>query len=87
MMETAMMAIEVTGTIDERQQLQLDTLLPVRGPKRVRVIVLYSTDDDLREPEWLQAAATSPAFHSLHDPVEDIYSITDGRPFHVVRRS
>jgi hypothetical protein len=81
MMETAMMAIEVTGAIDEQQQLQLDTLLPIRGPKRVRVIVLYPTGDELSEPEWLQAAATSLAFHSLHDPVEDIYSVTDGRPF------
>ena len=80
-METTMTAIEVTGTIDERQQLQLDTLLPIRGPKRVRVIVLYPTEDELSEPEWLQAAATSPAFHSLHDSVEDIYSITDGKPF------
>lgn len=80
-METAMAAIEVTGAIDEQQQLQLDRLLPIRGPKRVRVIVLYPTDDELSEPEWLHAAATSPAFHSLHDPVEDIYSVTDGKPF------
>jgi hypothetical protein len=81
MMETAMTAFEVTGIIDERQQLQLDTHLPIRGPKRVRVIILYSSDDELSESEWLQAAATSPAFHSLHDSAEDIYSVTDGKPF------
>jgi hypothetical protein len=80
-METAMAAVEITGTIDEQQQLQLDGLLPIRGPKRVRVIVLYPTGDELSEPEWLHAAAASPALQSLHDPVEDIYSVSDGQPY------
>ncbi len=76
-----MTAIEVTGQIDEHYQLQLDTRLPVRGPKRVRVIVLYPSDE-LNEAEWLYAASINPAFDFLHDPEEDIYSLNDGQPFH-----
>lgn len=80
-MENALTAIELSGTVDENQQLQLDTVLPIQGPKRVRVIVLYSADD-LNESEWLQAAAHNPAFSDLNDPIEDIYSLNDGQPFH-----
>jgi hypothetical protein len=75
-----MTAIELTGTVDERRQLQLDDLLPIPGPKRVRVIVLYSLVDEWSEMEWLQAAARNPAFDFLKDPEEDIYSLADGKP-------
>jgi len=78
-MENTMTAIELTGTVDEHHQLRLDTTLPISGPKRVRVIVLYPLDD---ENEWLRAAARNPAFDFLKEPAEDIYSITDGKPFH-----
>ena len=81
-METALSAVEVTGIIDEHRQLQLDELLPVAGPMRVRVIVLYPLTDESDEAEWLRAAARSPAFASLKEPQEDIYSVTDGQPFH-----
>lgn len=81
-METTMSAIETTGTIDEHQQLHLDSVLPISGPKRVRVIVLYPLGDEWDEMEWLQAAARNPAFAFLSDPEEDIYSLADGRPFH-----
>jgi hypothetical protein len=81
-MEVTMTAIETTGTIDEHHQLQLDSLLPIPGPRRVRIIVLYPRDDEWDETEWLQAAARNPAFAFLNDPEEDIYSLTDGKPFH-----
>jgi hypothetical protein len=80
-METTMTAIEMTGRIDEHHQLQLDGPLPMSGPMRVRVIVLYSVDDEWDETEWLQAAAHNPAFDFLNDPEEDIYSLADGEPF------
>ncbi len=38
-------------------------------------------EEDIDESEWLQAAAKNPAFDFLEDPAEDIYSITDGKPF------
>jgi hypothetical protein len=81
-METTMTAIEMTGTIDEHRQLQLDNPLPVSGPMRVRVIVLYPIEDEWDEEEWLRAAARNPAFEFLKDPEEDIYSLNDGEPFH-----
>ena len=81
-MEATMTAIEMTGTVDEHHQLQLDDALPIPGPRRVRVIVLYPLTDEWDETEWLQAAARSPAFAFLSDPEEDIYSLADGKPFH-----
>jgi len=80
-MENTMAAIEVTGTIDEYHQLHLDDPLPVSGPMRVRVIVMYPLVDDWDEAEWLRAAARNPAFAFLKDSVEDIYSVDDGKPF------
>ena len=80
-METTMTAVEMTGRIDENQQLQLDGPLPMSGPVRVKVIVLYPIEDEWNEGEWVRAAAHNPAFDSLNDPEEDIYSLADGEPF------
>jgi len=81
-MEATLTAIELTGTVNERRQLQLDDLLPITGPKWVRVIVLYSPADERNEDEWLYAAARNPAFAFLREAAEDIYSINDGKPYH-----
>jgi hypothetical protein len=81
-METPLTAVEVTGTIDEHHQLQLDEVLPVSGPRRVRVIVMYPVDERWDENEWLRAAARNPAFADLAAREEDIYSLSDGEPFH-----
>ncbi|VXD14505.1 hypothetical protein [Planktothrix paucivesiculata] len=32
--------------------------------------------------EWLHAVANNPAFDFLKNPEEDIYTITDGKPFY-----
>lgn len=80
-METKMRAIELTGTVDEQHQLVLDSAVPIAGPKRVRVIVLYPLEDEIDEDEWLYAAAHNPAFDFLKDPAEDIYTLQDGQPF------
>lgn len=80
-MEATLTAVEMTGTVNERRQLQLDDLLPISGPKRVRVIVLYSAAGDRDEAESLQAAASNPAFSVLRETAEDIYSVSDGKPF------
>lgn len=81
-METPLTAIELTGTIDEHHQLRLDEVLRVSGPQRVRVILLYPLSDAWDEQEWLQVAARNPAFADLAASEEDIYSLTDGKPFH-----
>ncbi|MDI6769771.1 MAG: hypothetical protein QMD04_08855 [Anaerolineales bacterium] len=81
-MDGTLTALELTGTIDEDRQLKLDAKLPIPGPMRVRVIVLYPPVDEWDEEEWLRAAAQKPAFDSLREPEEDIYTLADGRPFH-----
>lgn len=80
-MENPLTAIELTGTIDAQHQLRLDEALPVSGPRRVRVIVLYPLDSDWDETQWLRAAASNPVFADLGNPEEDIYSLADGKPF------
>ncbi len=81
-MESTMAAIEMTGVINKHRQLQLDAELPVTGPKRVRVIVLYPLSDEENETEWLRTAACNPAFDFLNDPEEDICLPEDGKAFH-----
>ena len=80
-MEERFTAIEVTGTVDENRRLVLDNPLAIPGPKRVRVIVMYTLSDEWDESEWLRAASQNPAFDWLRDPAEDIYSLDDGKPF------
>lgn len=81
-MEIPVRAIETTGTVDEHRQLHLDEPLPVVGPSRVRVIILFPEEADIDEREWLRAAARNPAFEFLRDPAEDVYTLADGKPFH-----
>jgi len=80
-MEATLTAIETTGTVDEHHRLRLDESLPVPGPMRVRVIVLYPLPAGSEEDEWLHAAARNPVFEDLEAPEEDIYSLEDGEPF------
>ena len=80
-MEIASRAIEMTGTVDAHYHLVLDDDLPIKGPRKVRVIILLPEEEDIDESEWLQAASGNPSFAFLEDPEEDIYSINDGKPF------
>lgn len=79
-MEVGLRALEVTGTIDEHQQLHLDQPLPVAGPNRARVIILIPEEMDFEEGDWLRAAARNPSFAFLAEPAEELYSLADGRP-------
>ena len=36
---------------------------------------------DMDEKEWLRAAGQNPAFDFLKDPLEDRYTLRDGKPF------
>jgi len=74
-------AIEALGEIDKDGELHLDEALPVQGPSRVRVIVLIQNSDAMEEQDWLRAASGSPAFEFLKDQEEDIYTVSDGKPF------
>ncbi len=77
-----MNAIETTGIVDAQHQLRLDAPLPIAGPSRVRVIILVPEAEDMSEQAWAKAAAANPAFDFLKDQAEDIYTHTDGKPFH-----
>ncbi|MBA9077711.1 MULTISPECIES: hypothetical protein [Rufibacter] len=76
-----MRAIEVTGKIDKKGNLLLDNPLLMRE-KNVKVIILLSDEDEQEEKLWLKAMAGNPAFDFLKDEQEDIYKLTDGKPFH-----
>ncbi len=75
-------AIEVTATIDANRQLVLNEPLPVVGPTKVRVIILLPEEADIDEKEWLRSASVNPAFDFLREKEEDIYTLSDGKPFH-----
>lgn len=81
-MELIEKVIETTATINAQQQLVLDEPLPFSGPARVRLIVFIPQKVDIDEKEWLQTASNNPAFDFLKAPEEDIYTLSDGRPFH-----
>ena len=82
-MDAPLTAIEMTGTIDEHHQLRLHGLIPVAGPKQVRIIILYPLiEEEISEHEWLTSAAHNPAFTFLADAAEDVYTVADGEPFH-----
>ncbi len=67
-MQAATQAIETIGTIDSPHHLVPDETLP--------------EDSDMSETEWLQAAAANPSLDFLKDPEEDIYTLSDGKPFY-----
>jgi hypothetical protein len=79
-MDNHLEAIELEGMIDKNRRLHLNQRLPIQGPKRVRVIVLFSAENADSEDEWLSAGVNNPAFADLDDPIEDIYSLQDGKP-------
>jgi len=81
-MQATTKAIETTGTIDAQHHLVLDGALPITGPTRVRVIILVPEETDINETEWLQATTANPALYFLKDPEEEIYTLSDGRPFY-----
>ncbi|MEA2104381.1 MAG: hypothetical protein U9P79_07065, partial [Candidatus Cloacimonadota bacterium] len=77
-MQAATQAIETIGTIDAQHHLVLDETLPITGPTRVRASHLLPEESDISETEWLQAAATNPAFDFPKDPEEDVYTLAEG---------
>ena len=76
-----MQALETVGTIDKKGYLILSKPLELRN-KVVKIIVLIADDDDTIENEqWLAALSTNPVYDFLKDDEEDIYTLSDGKPF------
>jgi hypothetical protein len=44
-------------------------------------LTVIETTATVDEATWLYAVSRNPAFASLHDASEDIYTIQDGKPF------
>jgi hypothetical protein len=77
-----MKAIETTGKIEKSKLLKLDEPIPIEKKQKVKIIILYSEDDELiEEKEWLSAISKNPAFAFLKNKKENIYSLADGKPF------
>ena len=74
-------AIEMTGRVDKDSRIVLDEPLPVAGLNQVRVIILIPQEADIDERNWPKAADANPAFESLKDPKEDVFTVADGKPF------
>ena len=81
-MEATLRAFETTGIVDQEHRLVLDAPLPIAEQSRVRVIILVTEEQaEITEQEWLRAASANPAFAFLKDSDEDIYTLSDGKPF------
>lgn len=76
-----MRAIETTGTIDQRGILKLNRSLRFRN-RNVRIIILIDEKSESEEESlWLKSISSNSAFDFLNDKEEDIYSLSDGKPF------
>lgn len=73
-------AFEVDGLIDDKKRLLINEPLPIKGPKKVKVLVLIE-EDDLDEENFYKSLSENPSFNFLKEPEEDIYSIEDGKDF------
>lgn len=79
-----MKAIEVNATIDSPYELHLSSPLVGVSSKEVKLIVLFDEDtgEEINEPEWAkQAVNNNSAFDFLKAPEEDIYTLSDGKPY------
>jgi len=74
-----MKAIEVSGFLDEKGQLNLDTPIKIVN-QRVKVILLIPEEEEISDAAWLNGMASNSAFKFLEDEAEDIYTINDGQP-------
>lgn len=77
-----MKAIEINTCTDQFGHLKLDYAI-ANQQRNVRVILLLEEiNDEMNEEKlWIQSISSNPAFDFLKDDCENIYSLTDGKPF------
>ncbi|MDX2231984.1 MAG: hypothetical protein NW220_20280 [Leptolyngbyaceae cyanobacterium bins.349] len=73
-----MKAIEITGSINEQGNVELDQPLTAAKAIRFRGILLFPEPDEAQE--WSLATLKTSAVDLLSDPEEDIYTLEDGKP-------
>ena len=79
-----MKAIEVNATIDSPYELHLSSPLIGVSSKKVKLIVLFeeNTGEEINVQEWTkQAINNNSTFDFLKAPEEDIYTLSDGKPY------
>ena len=79
-----MKAIEVNATIDNPYELHLSSPLIGVSSKKVKLIVLFNegAGEETNEQEWAkQAINNNSAFDFLKASEEDIYTLSDGKPY------
>jgi len=81
-----MKAVETTGIIDKNNILKINKQLNKEFlNKSVRILILLpdekETFNEINEELWLKSISHNLVFDFLNDPEEDIYSLTDGKPF------
>lgn len=74
-----MQAFETSGRVNKKGLLQISPDLLLKEGE-VKVIIMYNEEPE--ETEWLKTITNNPAFDFLKEPEENIYSLTDGKPFH-----
>lgn len=81
---TSFQMFETTGIVDENGMLQVEPLVGVPAG-RVRVSLAVSKngydDSDLSPQQWNAGVSRLMAPHFTGDPVEDIYTLEDGKPY------
>lgn len=76
-----MKAIETTGRLEKSGILKLDKPIAISKNQKVKVIILYGEEDEIEEKDWLASLANNTSFSFLKNKKEDIYSLSDGKPF------
>jgi hypothetical protein len=77
-----MKAIEINSKTDKTGHLKINYKLN-KSNSKVRVLILLEDDSTEEEEEisYMNSISNNPAFESLNDSAEDIYSLKDGEPF------
>ncbi len=78
-----MKAIEITAKTDKQGHLKINYPMN-KKESNVRIIILVDEKSDEVDEEklWMNSISANPAFDFLNDINEDIYTVTDGEPFH-----
>jgi hypothetical protein len=82
-----MNAIEATGIINNNNILKINkTFSKEFFNKSVRVLIMFpdkniNKSKDIDEELWMKSISGNHAFDFLNEPDEDIYKLTDGKPF------
>ncbi|MCK4311500.1 MAG: hypothetical protein KAW88_02065 [Candidatus Cloacimonetes bacterium] len=80
-MKKILKVVELDGFIDKNHKLLINDSLSEIPSCKVHILLMLENDKEIDEKEWLSAASKNSVFDFLKDPQEDIYTITDGKPF------